>query len=110
MKGELSVFAVKNDPKSAVLLTGYQVEDSNARLLVDKKQLNFYGVKQKIECEVEYFDFSAHAGHSELIDFAKQCNSEKIVLMHSDNREALVGPLKEVAEVVCPKTGETVDL
>jgi putative mRNA 3-end processing factor len=101
---------LRNDPKSAVLLTGYQVEDSNARLLVDKKQLDFYGVKQKIECEVEYFDFSAHAGHSELIDFAKQCNSEKIVLMHSDNREALVGPLKEVAEVVCPKTGETVDL
>lgn len=101
---------LKNDPKSAVLLTGYQVPDSNSRLLVDKGQLSFYGVREKVECEVEYFDFSAHAGHSELINFAKACNPEKIVLMHSDNREALVEPLKDVAEVYVPKTGEVVDL
>ena len=100
---------LKNDPKSAVLLTGYQVENSNARLLVDKGKLNFYGVLEKVECEVQYFDLSAHAGHSELIDFAKSCNPEKIVLMHSDNREALIEPLKEFAEVYTPKTGELVE-
>jgi putative mRNA 3-end processing factor len=101
---------LKNDTKSAVLLTGYQVEDSNARLLVDKGKLDFYGVLQKVECEVQYFDLSAHAGHSVLIEFAKNCNPEKIVLMHSDNRQALVGPLNEFAEVYTPNTGEVVEL
>ncbi len=101
---------LKDDKKNAVLLTGYQVPESNARLLVDHKMLSFYGVKQKVECEVEYFDFSAHAGHSELIDFAKKCNPEKIVIMHSDNREALVEPLNDFAEVLAPKTGEIVNL
>jgi len=101
---------LKDDKKSAVLLTGYQVPDSNARLLVDKKKLNFYGVHENVQCEVEYFDFSAHAGHSELIDFAKECEPEKIILMHSDNREALEEPLKEFAEVYLPKTGELVEL
>jgi putative mRNA 3-end processing factor len=101
---------LKNDPKSAVLLTGYQVPDSNARLLADKGRLDFFGVVQKVECEVQYFDFSAHAGHSELINFAKACNPEKIVLMHSDNREALVEPLKNVAEIYTPNTGEIVEL
>lgn len=101
---------LKNDPKSAVLLTGYQVPDSNARLLADKGRLDFFGVVQKVECEVQYFDFSAHAGHSELINFAKACNPEKIVLMHSDNREALVEPLKDVAEIYTPNTGEIVEL
>ena len=101
---------LKNDPKSAVILTGYQVEDSNARRLVDHGQLDFYGVKQDIECEVQYFDFSAHAGHSELIEFAKKCKPEKIVLMHSDNREMLAEPLKDVAEILMPKTGEVVEL
>jgi len=101
---------LKNDKKSAVLLTGYQVPESNARLLVDKGMLNFYGVREKIECEVDYFDFSAHAGHSELIDFAKKCGPEKIVLMHSDNREALVQPLQEFAEVYTPATGEPVEI
>ena len=101
---------LKNDKKSAVLLTGYQVPDSNARLLVDKRKLNFYGVLESVQCEVEYFDFSAHAGHSELIEFAKKCNPEKIILMHSDNREALANPLKEFAEVYLPKTGELVEI
>ena len=101
---------LKNDPKSAVLLTGYQVEGTNSHLLVEKGHLDFYGVKEKIECEVDYFDFSAHAGHSELIEFAKQCNPQKIVLFHSDNREALVDPLKDVAEVITPSTGEQIDL
>ena len=101
---------LKDDSKSAVLLTGYQVENSNARLLMDKGMLNFYGVIEKIECEAVYFDFSAHAGHSELIEFAKKCSPEKIVLMHSDNREALIEPLKDVAEIYMPKTGETVEL
>jgi len=101
---------LKDDPKSAVLLTGYQVPDSNARRLVDKGTLNFYGVAEKINCEVQYFDFSAHAGHNELINFAKACNPEKIVLMHSENREALVDPLKDVAEIFTPKTGESIEL
>lgn len=104
------MYKLRNDPKSAVLLTGYQVPDSNARLLVDKGKLDFYGVREKIECEVEYFDFSAHAGHSELIDFSRKCNPKKVVLMHSDNREALVEPLKDFTEVLTPKTGEIVEL
>ena len=45
---------LKDDPKSAVLLTGYQVPDSNARLLIDKRMLDFYGVREKVECEVQY--------------------------------------------------------
>jgi len=101
---------LKDDPKSAFLLTGYQVKNTNARLLVDKGRLNFYGVTEKINCEVQYFDFSAHAGHRELINFAKKCNPEKIVLMHSDNSKPLVEPLNEFAEVITPKTGELLEL
>lgn len=101
---------LKNDPKSAVLLTGYQVEDTNSRLLIEEGLLDFYGVKEKVECEVEYFDFSGHAGRTELIDFAKKCNPEKIILMHSDNRDALAEPLQGFADVYTPDTGETVDL
>jgi putative mRNA 3-end processing factor len=101
---------LKDDPKSAVLLSGYQVENSNARLLVEKGKLDFYGVVEKVECEVDYFEFSAHAGHSELIEFAKKCNPEKIVIMHSDKRELLAEPMSDFAEVYIPKTGEIVEL
>jgi len=104
------MYKLRNDPKSGVVLTGYQVPDSNARLLVDHGQLDFYGVKHNIECSVDYFDFSAHAGHSELVNFAKGCRPEKIVLMHSDDRKPLADDLSEIAEIIIPKTGETIEL
>jgi len=99
---------LKDNPKNAVLLTGYQVEGTNSRLLVDEGRLDFYGVKENVACEVEYFDFSGHAGHNQLVDFAKKCNPEKIILMHSDGREALKAPLEEFAEVFTPEDGEQI--
>jgi len=98
---------LKNDPKSAVFLTGYQVEGTNSRLLMDHRKLDFYGVTEEVACQVEYFDFSGHAGHDELVEFAQECNPEQIVLMHSDNREALKEPLQEIADVMIPTNGET---
>ncbi|MEM0466299.1 MAG: MBL fold metallo-hydrolase [Candidatus Thermoplasmatota archaeon] len=97
---------LKNDKKNAVLLTGYQVPGSNSRLLVDHGKLDFYGVQENVECEVQYFDFSAHAGHRELIEFAKKCHPEKIVLFHGDNREALREPLQNIGDVLTPTNGE----
>ena len=101
---------LKNDPKSAVLLSGYQVEGTNSRLLVEKSKLDFYGVIENVECEVQYYDFSAHAGHAELIEFAKACKPEKIVLFHGDNREAIVDPLKNFAEIYTPQNEEILNL
>jgi putative mRNA 3-end processing factor len=101
---------LKNDRKSAVVLTGYQVEGTNSRLLVDKGKLDFYGVIEDVKCEIQYFDFSAHAGHSELIEFAKACNPEKIVLFHGENRESLVESLRDFAEVYTPHDNEILNL
>ena len=101
---------LKNDKKSAVLLTGYQVEGTNSRLLMEKGKLDFYGVLENVECEVAYFDFSAHAGHSELVKFAQSCHPEKIVLFHSDNRAPLADSLRDVAEIYIPEDGEIFEL
>lgn len=101
---------LKEDPKNAILLTGYQVEGTNGRLLLEKGKLDFYGVTENVLCEVSYFDFSGHAGHSELVEFARSCNPDKIVLFHSDNRSALLPPLEEFAEVYTPLDGERLAL
>jgi putative mRNA 3-end processing factor len=99
--------AVRNDPKSAILLTGYQVEGSNGRKILETGYMEFQGVSEKVNCEVLKFDFSAHAGHDELMAFAKGCDPEKIVLMHGDQREILAGDLRAKGfEVLLPKNGE----
>ncbi|MGQ9587569.1 MAG: MBL fold metallo-hydrolase [Thermoplasmata archaeon] len=101
------VDAIRDDPKSAILLTGYQVEGSNGRKLIETGMMDFQGVSERVRCEVRKFDFSAHAGHNELLAFAKACSPEKIVLMHGDQREILAGDLRaEGFEVLLPKNGE----
>jgi putative mRNA 3-end processing factor len=103
--------AIRDDPKSAILLTGYQVEGSNGRKLLETGMLEVKGVSERVQCEVMKFDFSAHAGHNELLAFAKACEPEKIVLMHGDDREILAGDLRSDGfEVLLPQNGEKFEL
>ena len=102
---------LKSDKKSAVFLTGYQVEGTNGRLLMEKGRVDISGVKEKVEAEVKFFDFSAHAGHSELRDFANKCSPSRIILFHSDDREPLASDLQEDGyEVLLPNSGEEISL
>ena len=105
------VDAIRDDPRSAILLTGYQVEGSNGRKLLETGMMDFKGVSERVEGEVRKYDFSAHAGHDELRTFAKACSPEKIVLMHGDEREILAGDLRtDGFEVLLPKNGEKFSL
>jgi putative mRNA 3-end processing factor len=101
---------IKEDPRSAILLTGYQIPGTNGRQLLEHGAIDIKGVKERINCEVKYFDFSAHAGHSELVKFAKDCKPEKIVLFHSDNRDVLAEELKDFAEVYLPENKRELSL
>ncbi|MCD6461275.1 MAG: MBL fold metallo-hydrolase [Thermoplasmata archaeon] len=104
------VEALKDDPKSAILLTGYQVEGTNGRLLMDTGTLDISGVREKIKMEVDFYDLSAHAGHKELVEFARETGAERVVLMHGDNREALAEDISDFAEVYLPRNGEVLRL
>lgn len=97
---------IKDDPKSALLLTGYQVDGTNGRLLMDQGKIDFYGVKERMNCEVSFFDLSAHAGHSQLLEFVRMCEPKKVVLCHGDNRESLANDLKDEREVFLPENKE----
>lgn len=102
--------AVKDDPKSAILLTGYQVEGTNGRRLMDTGTVEIDGVVEKLRAEVAFFDLSAHAGHSELVRFARDTGAHTIVLMHGDNRETLAEDLSDFADVYLPRDGEVLKL
>ncbi|UCG70501.1 MAG: MBL fold metallo-hydrolase [Thermoplasmata archaeon] len=100
----------KNDKKSAILLTGYQVEGTNGRLLMDEGRIRIQGVNQKVNCEIGFFDFSAHSGHKELIEFIHGCEPENVVICHSDNRELISGELKGSYNFLLPKLNENIEI
>jgi putative mRNA 3-end processing factor len=57
---------VHDDPRSKVLLTGYQIEGTNGRKLVEEGCVEVNGEVVKVNTGVEQYDFSAHAGDREL--------------------------------------------
>jgi putative mRNA 3-end processing factor len=101
--------SLKDNPKNAIILVGYQAEDTNGRLLVETGSMVIDGEMVKVECEVVKYDFSAHAGHDELVQFAKKCNPENIVLMHSETRELFLEDLKDY-NVILPELGKEFEL
>ncbi|WP_393970975.1 MBL fold metallo-hydrolase [Oxyplasma meridianum] len=94
-----------NDPKSAIFLTGYQVEGTNGRSLMENGTINIAGATVKPEMKLEFFDMSAHAGHDDLIEFVKAVDPEKIILCHGDEREKLAKDLTEY-DVTLPFNGK----
>jgi len=97
--------AIRNDPRSAILLTGFQVEGTNGRRLVDEGAIEIKGATVRPKCEWQKFDFSAHAGHDDLVRFIEACDPQRVVLMHGDNRELLAEAL-EGREVLLPVEGQ----
>lgn len=97
--------AIKDDPNSAVCLTGYQVEGTNGRRLVDEGVLELDGALVEPKFQLRMFDFSAHAGHDELVRFVEGSDPGRVVLMHGDNRQELAEAL-EGRESLLPMEGE----
>lgn len=100
---------LRTNPKNAILLVGYQAEDTNGRMLMEERKISLDGEFVDVACEVQKFDFSAHAGHNQIVDFIKGCDPDNIVIMHSDNRELLLPDLGDY-NVILPKPGEPFEL
>ena len=98
------------DPKSSIYLTGFQVEGSNGRRLMDEGTLLIDETLVRPACEIQKFDFSAHAGHSDLVRFAKESRADTVVLMHGDHREALAEALRGFTNVILPDNGRAFDV
>ncbi len=98
--------AILDDPNSACCLTGFQVPGTNGRRLMDEGVLEIDGALVKPRFQLRKFDFSAHAGHDQLLAFIEQCDPKRVVLMHGDNRQALADAIAG-REVLLPQEGKS---
>jgi putative mRNA 3-end processing factor len=96
------------DANSSIFLTGYQVAGSNGRQLMDDGTLTIDEVTVRPACDIEKFDFSAHAGHSELVKLVNATRAKTVVLMHGDEREKLAKALEGTHQVLMPQNGDRI--
>lgn len=82
-----------SDSSTSILLTGFQGEHTNGRLLLEEKSVFIDGRKTKVECNIEKFDFSAHCGQSELKELMKRISPKEVIIQHGDPEavDALAG-------------------
>jgi putative mRNA 3-end processing factor len=102
---------LRMDNRCAVLFTGYQAEGSGGRKLIETGSIPIYGHNVEIKCELDRFNLSNHAGHSELVSFAEACNPKHVILFHGDpeTRPILATELEQKGMTVhCPKNGESI--
>ncbi len=106
--------ALRNDPKTKLIFTGYLVEDTPGRRLLDEGILEADGYEFKAAFSVERFDFSAHAGRSGLLEMVRKVNPQHVIVVHGDEDNAVrfAEYLKEEegVDATAPKLGEWVDL
>ena len=98
--------------ESKVLFTGYCVDGTNGWKLqnhgfITKDEQDLY-----VDLPIEYIDFSAHAGRSDLLKFIKAANPQKVVLVHGDKPTDFAAELKEEhgLDAVAPLPGERIML
>lgn len=68
----------------AVFLTGFQAADTNGRRLVERSEVVDRGKRVKVSLPVRAFDFSAHSGRSELFEYVRRVQPEKVFCVHGD--------------------------
>ena len=105
------------DDRNLVLFTGYQAKGTLGRILVDgARQIKLFGEEYVVKARIETLGgLSAHAGQSELLDWAAQFDkSTTIYLVHGEPRaqDALAERLWREHEmnVVIPSRGQSIVL
>ncbi len=109
--GPALYYITRLNPKSKIILTGYCVEGTNGRNLLEKQEIEVDGYKLAVDIPVKFIDFSAHCGREEVIRFAEKSNAEKIIIVHSDNGKGFGEELKEKGfDAYGITTGETIEI
>ena len=103
-----------NDPRNAVLLTGYQVQGTNGRHLLEEGYVSIDGWRTNVRCEVQKFDFSGHADIEDIKKAIWAVNPKKLIAQHGDE-ESVANVLawakaETPFEPYGPEIGDIIDL
>ncbi|MCX6821009.1 MAG: MBL fold metallo-hydrolase [Candidatus Aenigmarchaeota archaeon] len=87
-----------DDPRCSLILTGFQVDGSAGRTLLDTGRFVSEDVRNKlnlrVRMEVSRMDFSSHCGRKQLFDFVEHVKPRRIFCVHGEDTPAFAAELK----------------
>ncbi|MFB6113208.1 MAG: MBL fold metallo-hydrolase [Halodesulfurarchaeum sp.] len=101
--------AVAPNPTHSIALTGYQVEDTPGRELLERKRADLDGQTVRASATVRQFDFSAHADRNGLLSFLEAYRDATVLVNHGDACVRFADDLRATGfDAHAPERGETV--
>ncbi|MCL4371940.1 MBL fold metallo-hydrolase [Candidatus Marsarchaeota archaeon] len=111
--GPVMNYITKLNKESMVFLTGYQVEGTNGRKLIDTGKIYIEESDKEIKPNFGFYDFSAHAGMNDLYKFVRESAPNIVICVHGspENTESFAENLKgEGFEAYAPKVGDKLEI
>ncbi|MCX6079618.1 MAG: MBL fold metallo-hydrolase [Chloroflexi bacterium] len=110
--------ALAGKPEHAILLTGYQDEESPGRRLQKLGErgsgsIRLGAEKVDVQCRIATYSLSAHADESQIISLTETLNPEHVFLVHGDfnARTSLEKALSDRQRIVhLPQAGQSFEL
>ncbi|MFW6321421.1 MAG: MBL fold metallo-hydrolase [Halohasta sp.] len=102
---------IRTDPVNRISLTGYQVEGTPGRELLETGRCELDGGIYPVSAQTELFDFSAHADHDGLRAFLSSYEDSELLVNHGDSCAAFATELREAGyDAAAPELGETIEV
>jgi putative mRNA 3-end processing factor len=103
--------AIAGNPTNKVTMTGYQVEGTPGRDLLETGSAEFDGRRMPVSARVEQYDFSAHADEAGLRAFLDAYRDARVLVNHGDDCERFAADLRaDGYDATAPAVGDTASL
>lgn len=95
---------------SKVLFTGFLVEESPGRNLIETKIFKNTEEEFDVHCDLHQFNLSAHTDRKGLFEIIKRTNPKQVLCVHGDTCKQFAKDIEEHfgIQAFAPKNGETV--
>jgi putative mRNA 3-end processing factor len=99
---------VAPNPTNLVAMTGYQVEDTPGRELLETGSAEFDGRRIPVSAQVAQYDFSAHADEAGIRAFLDSYRDATVLVNHGDDCERFAADLRDDGyDASAPAVGDT---
>ncbi|MFB6293736.1 MAG: MBL fold metallo-hydrolase [Halonotius sp.] len=100
---------IRTNPVNRVSLTGYQVEGTPGRELLDSGRCELDGGVVPVAAQASLFDFSAHADEAGLRSFLDAYDDARVLVNHGDECDSFAEALRgDDFDASAPELGDTV--
>ena len=100
---------IRGNPMNKITMTGYQVEGTPGRDLIETGSAEIDGRIMPVSARVEQYDFSAHADRGGLLEYLDSYRDTPVLVNHGDRCETFATTLREDGyDATAPELGATV--